>query len=69
MNWYERNKERLARVRRLNRQQILVSRLSEDAQMAYTWQSTPLVESFPYQPVREEEGYTFLDFLLESETE
>jgi len=69
MTWYQRNKARLASERRLKRQQALTNRLSEDAQMAYTWQGSPLIESFPYQPVREEEGYTFLDFLIEAETE
>jgi hypothetical protein len=69
MTWYQANKARLASHRRLKRQHALVNRLSEDAQMAYAWQGSPLIESFPHQPVREEEGDTFLDFLIEAETD
>ena len=69
MNWYQTNKARLAKERRLKREQLRISRLSDEERMAYAWQGSPLIESFPYQPVREEEGYTFLDFLIEAETE
>lgn len=69
MSWYQANKARLANERRNKREQVRISRLSDEEQMIHAWQGSPLVESFPYQHREEEEEYAFLDFLLEAETE
>jgi len=64
LEWYHRNKQRLALARYEKKRN---KQLTDEERLAYEWSLAPFVEAFPYR-IEQEEGYTFLDFLLESET-